>query len=152
MTGGVDVQEDRLELGVMGWGPGEESWWIERQIFYGDTSQPGVWEDLALVLTNQQYETEDGRRIRINATGIDTGFRTDTVYDFVKAHQQKIRVYGLKGMGGERPIWTPPSYGQRAPIPLYMVGTDASKDLLFARFQMSEGGGTNLSLIGSKEP
>jgi len=141
ITGGVDVQEDRLELGVIGWGHGEESWWIERMIFYGDTSQPGVWEDLAQVLINQQYETEDGRRIRINATGVDTGFRADTVYDFVRAHQQKIRVYGLKGMGGDRPIWTPPSYGQRAPIPLYMVGTDAAKDLLFARFQSHDGGG-----------
>jgi hypothetical protein len=39
LTAGVDVQNDRLELLVRGWGKGQESWLIDRKVFEGDTSK-----------------------------------------------------------------------------------------------------------------
>ena len=37
MTCGADVQGDRIEVEVVGWGAGEESWNIDYQIFHGPT-------------------------------------------------------------------------------------------------------------------
>ncbi|CSG15477.1 phage DNA packaging protein large subunit [Shigella sonnei] len=35
LTAGIDSQRDRYEMRVWGWGPGEESWLIDRQIIMG---------------------------------------------------------------------------------------------------------------------
>ncbi|WP_432759380.1 terminase gpA endonuclease subunit, partial [Escherichia coli] len=35
LTAGIDSQLDRYEMRVWGWGPGEESWLIDRQIIMG---------------------------------------------------------------------------------------------------------------------
>ena len=37
---GVDVQDDRLELEVVGWGKEEESWSVDYRTLYGDPSTP----------------------------------------------------------------------------------------------------------------
>jgi len=39
LTAAVDVQADRLELLVRGWGKGQESWLVDRKMFEGDTSR-----------------------------------------------------------------------------------------------------------------
>lgn len=36
LTAGVDVQDDRFEVEVVGWGVGKESWGIRYQKIYGD--------------------------------------------------------------------------------------------------------------------
>ena len=42
LTAGVDVQKDRLEMEVVGWGAYEESWSIDYKIFNGPTDKPMV--------------------------------------------------------------------------------------------------------------
>jgi len=46
LTCGIDVQPDRLELELVGWGRGEESWNIDYQIIAGDPTSGEVWEIL----------------------------------------------------------------------------------------------------------
>ena len=45
LTAGIDSQLDRYEMRVWGWGPGEESWLIDRQIIMGrhDDEHCSVW-------------------------------------------------------------------------------------------------------------
>ncbi len=46
LTAGIDSQLDRYEMRVWGWGPGEESWLIDRQIIMGrhdDEQTLRVW-------------------------------------------------------------------------------------------------------------
>ena len=80
LTMGVDIQGDRIEGEVVGWGRGRETWSIEYFVFVGDTSKPEVWELLSNQIT-KQYEYGDSM-ISINLTCIDAGFKTSTVYDF----------------------------------------------------------------------
>lgn len=80
LTMGVDIQGDRIEGEVVGWGRGRESWSIEYFVFVGDTSKPEVWELLSNQIT-KQYEYGDSM-MSINLTCIDAGFKTSTVYDF----------------------------------------------------------------------
>jgi phage terminase large subunit GpA-like protein len=143
LTMGVDVQDDRLELLVLGWGPGEESWLVDRQILPGDTSQPGPWRLLDEVL-DHQYKHASGQRIPIQATCIDSaGHRTTLVYDYA-ARQAARRVYAIIGRDGQRPIVSSPSprgWGrQQRQVPLYTVGVDAAKALVVSRLALTERG------------
>ena len=42
LTAGVDVQDDRLEVEVVGWGMGEESWAIDYRVLWGDPGRDDV--------------------------------------------------------------------------------------------------------------
>lgn len=53
LTAGVDVQDDRLEVEIVGWGPDEISWGISYKIFYGDPGQSAVWEQLDAYLQKE---------------------------------------------------------------------------------------------------
>lgn len=143
LTAGVDVQDDRLELLVTGWGPGEECWIVDRATLPGDTSQPEPWEQLVEVL-NQAYTHETGQKLYIQSMCIDSaGHRTHIVYDFCDRHAAR-RVYAIIGRDGQRPIVSSPSpkrWGRnQRQVPLYTVGVDAAKALIMSRLRITEKG------------
>lgn len=132
----ADVQEDRLELEVMGWGRGEESWGIEYRVLYGDTTQPEVWEELTQVI-GQSYRHANGAQLAISATGIDSGFRAQMVYNYVKLRKAQ-RVFACKGVGGDgRPLLSAPAHKQsgkdKRKVDLFTIGTNEAKGILLAR-------------------
>lgn len=143
VTMGVDTQDDRLELLVIAWGPGEESWIIDRDTLPGDTSQPGPWEMLDEVL-GMEYLHATGQRLPISGTCIDSaGHRTTMVYDYAM-RQAARRVYATIGRDGDRPIVSSPSprrWGQnKRKVPLYTIGVDSAKSLLMSRLVLTEHG------------
>ena len=133
----ADIQEDRIEALVMGYGLGEQSWPLEHRIFRGDPTQPDVWDDFRGWLATRKYEKDSGEVLTVAAAGVDSGFLTNMVYEFV--NRTKGRIFALKGVGGERPIVTPPSRTQK--VPIYSVGVDAAKDIIFSRLEIKEGPG-----------
>ena len=145
LVAGVDVQDDRIELEVVGYGMGEESFGIEYRTIYGDLSQPEIWAKLDAVLL-QTYDHENGAKLRINAACIDSGGHfTKMVYAFVKGKKAR-RVFAIKGMGGTgRPIVTAPrktkTGTQKAAIDLFTVGTDEAKSTIMSRLKVTEGAG-----------
>jgi len=143
ITMGVDVQDDRLEAMVIGWGTGEESWFIDRQTLPGDTSQPGPWKMLDELL-GQEYKHETGQMLQILATCIDSGgHRTTLVYDYA-ARQGARRVYAIIGRDGQRPLVSSPSprkWGlNRRKVPLYTIGVDSAKAIWISRLRLAEKG------------
>ena len=82
LTAGVDVQDDRLEVEVLGHGRDEESWSIIWRTIYGDPSGSAVWNDLD-DLIRQPFTHELGSELHIRATCIDSGgHHTNAVYSF----------------------------------------------------------------------
>lgn len=140
LTCGVDVQDDRLELEVVGWGKDEESWSIDYRTLYGDPSTPHLWNDLENILKNI-YETEDGRQLQIRSACIDSGGHyTQAVYNFVRPREGR-RVFAIKGMGGEsRPIVSRPTRNNIGKIRLFTLGVDSIKELIFSRLKITEVG------------
>lgn len=143
LTMGVDVQDDRLEVLVMGWGPGEESWIVDRDTLGGDTSQPEPWTALTEVL-DRTYLHASGVALSIHATCIDSaGHRTTMVYDYA-ARKAARRVYAVIGRDGQRPIVSSPSprrWGRtQRQVPLYTIGVDAAKALWISRLNVTEKG------------
>lgn len=130
LVASVDVQDDRLEIEVVGYGQGEESWGVETFVFWGDPGKPELWNQLDDYLL-RTWERADGIQLAIAATGIDTGGHyTQQVYNFVKRSRAR-RVFALKGMAGNgRPLVGRPSKSNRGKVPLFTVGTDTAKELL----------------------
>ena len=140
LTCGVDVQDDRLELEVVGWGKDEESWSVDYRTLYGDPSTPHLWNDLENVLKNI-YETEDGRQMQIRSACIDSGGHyTQAVYNFVRPREGR-RIFAIKGMAGEsRPIVSRPTRNNIGKIRLFTLGVDNIKELVFSRLKINEVG------------
>lgn len=143
LTMGVDTQDDRLELLVLAWGPGEECWFIERRTLWGDPARPEPWRELDAVF-EMPYRHASGQRLHIQAACLDTaGHRTTYVYDYV-GRKSAQRVFAIIGRDGQRPIVSSPAlpkYGRDArQVPLYTVGVDAAKSLVLSRLAVIERG------------
>jgi phage terminase large subunit GpA-like protein len=140
ITAGVDVQDNRLEISVIGWGRDDETWTLSHETLYGDPSTPQLWTSLDSHLM-QQYRTESGRDIAIRATCVDSGGHfTNSVYAFCKKNAGR-RIFAIKGVGGEgKPISGRPSKNNVARCPLFPIGVDTVKDLLFARMRIKDQG------------
>ena len=97
LTGGVDVQGNRLVYTIRGFGAAQESWLIQAGELWGDTAQDDVWTRLGVLL-----ETPIGG-LHIKRSFIDAGFRPGKrdlvpehkVYDFVRRHHRIA--YATKG-------------------------------------------------------
>lgn len=140
LTAGVDVQDDRIEVGVIGWGPGEESWALEHHIIYGDPSTRRMWdEDLEAVLA-RVYQHPLGVRLRLSAVGVDSGHYAQMAYRFCKRREAR-RVWAVKGVGSVgAPLMDRPSRRNKFKAPLFRVGTDAAKTTIYSRLQLEEPG------------
>jgi len=50
LTAGIDIQKDRIEVEVVAWGRGKESWSVDYQVLEGQTVEAAVWHKLTAVL------------------------------------------------------------------------------------------------------
>jgi len=140
ITAGIDVQDDRLELELVGWGRDEESWSLDYKTLYGDPSTPHLWNDLDNIL-KASYTTESGRQLGIRAACVDSGGHyTQAVYNFVRPREGR-RIFAIKGMAGEqRPLVGRPSKNNIGKIKLFTVGTFPIKELIFSRLKIQSSG------------
>ncbi len=145
LTMGVDVQDDRLEYVVRGWGAGEESWLIAFERILGDTARPfgkqgSPWNDLEQVRL-RSWKAESGQTVKIFATGVDSGFQTDAVYAYCGPRYGQ-RTYALKGSSSPGKPLVPrrPTRNNKARIPLFEVGTNNAKDIIHGMLRISEKG------------
>jgi phage terminase large subunit GpA-like protein len=138
ITAGVDTQDDRLEVSLIGWGRDDRSFVLDHRILYGDPSTPQLWSLLDATLS-ETHETEDGRTLGVRAACVDSGGHfTNAVYAYCKKNYGK-RYFAIKGVGGEgKPIAGRPSKNNSMKCPLFPIGVDATKDLLFARMRIDE--------------
>jgi len=142
LTAGVDVQDDRIEVVVKGWGRGEESWLIEWATLRGrPETDPKVWADLDALLL-RAWAHDLGTSLRIASACIDSGgHATKQVYDFAVKREHR-RVWAIKGVGGAGlPIIRIPSRRQKkSGVLLGLVGVDTCKGLIYSRLQVTEFG------------
>ncbi len=146
LTAGVDVQADRFEIQVIGWGLAEERWVIDTSIVPGDPKRAETQAALLEAL-GERYRHETGHMLPIHATCIDSGYATEEIYDFVLAHQVR-RIFATKGFAGRtgEPIVGKPSekkYGRRPrPVRLYPINVDdAKREILNSLTLVSPGPG-----------
>ena len=108
LTSGIDVQKDRIEMETVGWGPNLENWSIEHIVIPGDTSQEDVWRELSKAIRKTYPSSCGGRSMAARMVCIDSGFRTQEVYAWVRGEQQN-RVLAVKGRDAQATILGTPS-------------------------------------------
>lgn len=99
LTAGIDIQRDRIEMHVWGWGRGMESWLVDFQVFEGATAdiQSPAWDNLKRALRTT-YQHEAGSSMNIFRAAVDTGdgVTTSVVYEWVRK-QGPGQVFAIKG-------------------------------------------------------
>jgi phage terminase large subunit GpA-like protein len=102
LTVGADVQQDRLEVELVGWGTGERSWSVDYAILPGSPADEDVWHQLD-ALISARYPREDGAMLSVSTVCIDSGYLPKRVYEFCK--RQGMHVLPVVGRAGmNRPV------------------------------------------------
>lgn len=103
----VDVQKTHFWYEIRGWNANYEG----RLIDFG---QVITWKDIANIVENRDFRDTTGRKVYLDKCMIDSGYRTDEVYDFVSAHFEVCMA--CKGAS------------KRMPMPYRISNIDRNKD------------------------
>lgn len=146
LTAGVDTQKDRLEVVVIGWGPRNEMWVIDRKVIPGDpyqlegpTEQPSVWEVLDTYLKTP-WTHVTGPKMRISVTLVDSGgMHTQQVYAWCKsrrmANKQRGQVFASKGATQFHADLVRMVHLKERGVYLVMVGASKGKQQVYSLLQ-----------------
>lgn len=143
IVAGVDVQGNRLEVEVVGFGRDQESWSLGYHVLEGDPTEPQVWDDLKTLLNTPLTDTKKRQR-PIDACAVDSGAYTRHVYGFV-ARNRGRRLYAVKGSNKRnREFISRPrtvALGEYE-TSLWVIGTEKAKRDLYKRLrQLTPGPG-----------
>jgi phage terminase large subunit GpA-like protein len=131
----VDVQKDRLEVNVWAFGPNQEMWLVDIQVFVGEPIHREVWGLLDEYLLTPMPHELTKEPIYIDICGIDTGYpeAIDAVYDFIAPRQggegskrEVCPVYGIKGRDvlSKKNVYAQRGYAKDDNIKLYILAKD----------------------------
>jgi phage terminase large subunit GpA-like protein len=140
LTCGVDTQDDRFELEVLGHARNGETFSIDYKVIAGDPQFDETKELLDLYLFTKTFKRADGGIMKIYGTGVDTGgHRTKTMYEYCKARANQ-NVFAFKGANT---ITAPITNKVKSQMPygeltLFSIGVTALKDNFFANLAITE--------------
>jgi phage terminase large subunit GpA-like protein len=106
LTAGMDVQKDRLVWEVVAWGRDRQSWSIDAGVIPGDTAQDATWIS-ADELLSRQWPGEGGKIFQIRHLAVDSGYETQTVYDWARRHVGQV--LACKGVSGAKELLGTPT-------------------------------------------
>lgn len=142
LTCGVDVQDNRLELEVVGFDAEKHKYGIIYKVIFGDPGANKVWDILDDFL-KRKFKYKTGEELGIVCTFIDTGgHHTEEAYDF--AHGKEYRnIYGIKGIGGSgKTVINTVKKTKREKgndIKLISLGVNALKDMTYSSLRREPG-------------
>lgn len=149
LVASIDVQADRLELQIDGYGRDKEYWNIDHLRLFGDPSaldlrddpnNTNVWK-AALDVLNRPLAHPRFGEMRILATCVDTGGdNTMKAYEFCRTAPAQ-RVWAVKGKDGKRPVWPrTASKRNKGKVNLFIVGVDTAKSAIYANARIEKPG------------
>ena len=139
LTASVDVQDNRLEYEICGWGMFEESWGIKKGTIFGSPGNALTWTELDKEL-DREYKFTDGRRLKVDRTFIDSGGHfTGNVYDYCRMNEEKRR-YAIKGRGGNGIPLIDSIKRLNNGVILVIIGVNEGKTELYNRLKIENPG------------
>lgn len=142
LTAGVDVQKDRFEIQIRGFGEGAQRWAIDWHYIQCDPTRAEAWDTLDAFLV-QHFVNRFGVSMKLAAVGIDSGYLTQDVYNFCRTRRHR-NIYAIKGMHQfGRPLLSRPTKQDfkrngaviKGGAELYIVASTTAKQQLYARLQ-----------------
>ena len=140
LTSSVDVQDNRLEYEICGWGEGEENWGIKKGTILGVPDNQQVWDELDQQL-DRTYHFKNGSGLIVARTFIDSGGHyAKEVYKYCRKNFAKgrfaIKGHSSPGVALIHKISKVKEYG----IPLILLGTDSGKQYVMDRLSIEKPG------------
>ena len=142
LTAAVDVQDNRLEYEICGWGEDEECWGIKKGIILGAPDTPEVWAALDEQL-DREYRFKNGTGLIVPRTFIDSGGHYSKevyAYSLRRLARQRFAVKGASTPGV--PIihkYAKVTAAGSRTIPLVLIGTDSGKQYVMDRLALWTG-------------
>lgn len=141
ITAGIDVQGDRIECEIVGWGKNRESWSLDYRVLEGNIAEPKLQSKIAAIL-NETWKRPDGLEIPLHFCCIDSSDQTSLVYNFC-ATQLPTKIAPIKGLDKQRRIFSNGAAANKTPagkdagaVKYYMIGTDMLKEELYTRLKL----------------
>lgn len=140
LTAGVDTQDDRFEVEVVGWGVEHESWGIKYAVILGKLDQSQIWKDLDAFL-QQTFQKKDGTKLALRCVCMDSGgHHTNEVYRFCKQRFNR-NIFAIKGSNDSAAAYIQkPKKNNREQAYRFDLGVDTGKSLLMGRLKVEEVG------------
>lgn len=145
LTCGVDVQDNRLEYEIVGFGLYGETWGIKKGYIMGRPDSSEVWQRLDDAI-NHVYHFRNGKGLKVTITCVDSGGHfTQDVYEQCRLRMNRC-VFPIKGKGGEGiPFVGKPNKvfikgDKKRFVWLYSLGVDAGKSIIMDNLRVQEPG------------
>lgn len=134
ITAWSDVQDDRVEIQVVGWGKGEEAWSLFYIVINGDPHSGDLLRKAA-ALKAQEYLNENAAGVPTALFGMDSGYLADDVYSVCK--ESPTELIPTKGMSTRgNPVADMPQKRNAKGVYLTQVGTDTAKTIIAERLKL----------------
>jgi phage terminase large subunit GpA-like protein len=141
ITAGVDTQDNRLAVQLVGWGVGMASFVLDYVELPGDPADDAVWAALTDLL-NRPIVHACGALMTVDAMLIDTGgHRGEAVKSWVRQRRVRRPMAGFGAVANTAPVlgkgklvdvnWR--GQQDKRGVSLYQVGTVAAKHWLYGR-------------------
>ena len=148
LTAGIDIQHNRIEVSVLGFGKTDKIAVIDHRVIYGSTFEDPdkpdftVWKELDLYL-DRPFQHESGRDIYIKTAFIDV---SDGANPAVKkyAHKRMVRgILPIAGRAGKQVVnfdgyYGPPMQDRNTKMPIIPVNTIMVKDEIYDRLLITD--------------
>jgi phage terminase large subunit GpA-like protein len=144
MTVGIDVQDDRLEAIIWGWGKGEEAWFIERGVIKGSPEEDSTWTMLDQFILKHRYHENGypaayGKIGGILAVCVDTGDgEHSNVVNAYVAHRKKNRFFAIKGANKPQKDFVITTRTKKKRNFLLLVDTFQGKKKIYYRLKVKQ--------------
>lgn len=138
ITAAVDVQDDRLEYEIVGWGDEKQSWSLEYGYFYAEDSliENEPWKKMSDKLKTTFIHPLFGEIPIRNATMDSGGHFTEKVYKFCEF---RPRCQAIKGASGfDRPFVGRPLNNTIGDATVYPLGVDTIKQVVVGRLKVAD--------------
>lgn len=131
ITCGVDVQDDRLEVSIVGWSR-TEALVLGHVVLWGSPDDDSLWAELDELLRTR-WKHPHGGELKVDAAVIDSGDGdwTQRVYNFCFPRAVR-RIMAGKGVYGSRPM-IQASAGKVKGGRLWLIGVDVVKTSIISR-------------------
>ena len=136
LTVGADVQADRIEAEISGWGDGEESWGVEYRIFRGNIAQWKVWDEFEHWLAQARFRHISGHELSVAMVGVDQGHNGKMVYAWCNRYAPRP-VIAIKGVGTAGMPWV---VGSKRRSRLKLAKVNTAKELIYSRLKLIDHG------------
>ena len=137
LTAGVDVQDDRIEGEIVGYGENGESWGVDYFTIIGKPALAVVWEELAEKLL-KKWPREDGVQMGLYGACIDSGYHTQEVYRFCQKHERR-RWLAVKGASKSLDSFFKKSTSKIQGCSLYSLDTFRIKKVIYGNMKAEVG-------------